>query len=1140
MASKVVVISDEGPLSVSPEDRLEMGRNQRAAQLGISSKFNDSFSLSKSFPWITRRSLRKSRTPDIHLNGDLFRGDGLNSYCYTSVGARNLQISELSYHRSHSDSASQSDSACNASANSLINQLVGRDTSSILSTIRNPHKAILTIDATSTEILVVNDTACKLFGYSSRDLIGQKLSLLLPKANQKLEDVLYEEHQEADGNVVMVSGRVVDAVDSNGAEIPVSVWVKRMGSESRPCCIVVLEPVERITASVCFKADSLQVQRAVGRAQDGTTFPLSIKLRIHPAGTESPQSEEARRSQLNHMVECKEDDTSGTVPSVYSGVIWVFTTISGLIALQPDGTIHSINNNFALMLFGYEKKELKGKKITFLVPGFYNYMELIDDSSLPLPPVDDIIDDTEVCCNMEENLRDCSSLTSNTKDSLAAAAAAAAASTHLGVGAGEVTNSVDLAAEKKDPSPVLAGDGVLIEEEKKPSGVFQTALLFTESIQHLESERSLFSAFSSPAVTSTHFLGTEIDNTTASATQTDQLVVENHEAEGSPGSQATDTDELLQAPSLMNVSEQLSSERAAMIPGDLKLTEDYKVLTPPETPPVQRDAVSRSCCCEEAEIPTTASGRYNVLPGTPGTPMLDEPQGHAFTGQASFCCWPDVETGQESSHHTNHFSDCTCLSLTTAASEECSPKKDLCHDRLGLQAYRGVKNGEKTSGKCLASNTETTSFNHVMLEEPSLVAHRSLADVYPESHRGFSCCHTGLPGSSSTSQENSSFVEIEEPQDDLNQILNGFREVDLSGSLELVTGDYSEMSGATSELLRTPSPYVVDSDLEMENGGEIGFCSPSPQQQEVITRSQSSSGSYQQQSEKDHPLMDNEVPLKSTDMTGDGLGLLPENESLEKSVRDSKEESGRSECSGPEKAEADNCITSTPVKERLSKALRSSVGESEIIEGRYNGNCYHRDGSRLSIMIDIKKVQLQDGQVLYSMWVVRDLLQSQREALLKTQLLLSSLNSSLQSFTEHSVLRLGEAIKESSRAASVKGWEELDELKAFEGEFLKEYLTVSPVGNGAFGFVWRARSKKDNKEVVVKFIKKEKVLEECWMEDPTLGRISQEIAILSRLNHPNIVKVRLDLTALKIIKEDSQKQYWQKIAESFSKICGRF
>lgn len=44
-------------------------------------------------------------------------------------------------------------------------------------------------------------------------------------------------------------------------------------------------------------------------------------------------------------------------------------------------------------------------------------------------------------------------------------------------------------------------------------------------------------------------------------------------------------------------------------------------------------------------------------------------------------------------------------------------------------------------------------------------------------------------------------------------------------------------------------------------------------------------------------------------------------------------------------------------------------------------------------------------------------------------------------------------------------------------------------------------------QVVVKFIKKEKVLEDCWVEDPTLGRVTLEIAILSRVQHPNIIQV---------------------------------
>lgn len=41
----------------------------------------------------------------------------------------------------------------------------------------------------------------------------------------------------------------------------------------------------------------------------------------------------------------------------------------------------------------------------------------------------------------------------------------------------------------------------------------------------------------------------------------------------------------------------------------------------------------------------------------------------------------------------------------------------------------------------------------------------------------------------------------------------------------------------------------------------------------------------------------------------------------------------------------------------------------------------------------------------------------------------------------------------------------------------------------------------------MKFIKKEKVLEDGWVEDPTLGRVTLEIAILSRLQHASIIRV---------------------------------
>lgn len=84
------------------------------------------------------------------------------------------------------------------------------------------------------------------------------------------------------------------------------------------------------------------MQRCVGRAKDGTTFPLSLKLKC------GPSSEEAGGGQV-------------APKQGYSASVWAFSTISGLITLLPDGTIYGINHSFALTLSGYGKSELLGK-----------------------------------------------------------------------------------------------------------------------------------------------------------------------------------------------------------------------------------------------------------------------------------------------------------------------------------------------------------------------------------------------------------------------------------------------------------------------------------------------------------------------------------------------------------------------------------------------------------------------------------------------------------------------------------------------------------------------------------------------------------------------------------------------------------
>ncbi|NWZ54903.1 PASK kinase, partial [Haliaeetus albicilla] len=198
-------------------------------------------------------------------------------------------------------------------------------------------------------------------------------------------------------------------------------------------------------------------------------------------------------------------------------------------------------------------------------------------------------------------------------------------------------------------------------------------------------------------------------------------------------------------------------------------------------------------------------------------------------------------------------------------------------------------------------------------------------------------------------------------------------------------------------------------------------------------------------------------------------------------------------------------VTSTPVKQegRLNPAAPLTL---EILEGSYTGNCCHRDGSQLSILFEVKRVELQGHAILFCVWVVKDL-QSQKEAVAKRQLLLSSLASSAQSIADLSTNNLGESIRSTSLFETSRRAEELEGLRACEGEYAKNYNTLHLIGKGSFGFVWTARGKKDHQEVVVKFIWKERVLEDCWVDDPDLGRVTQEIAILLKLQHPSIIKV---------------------------------
>jgi serine/threonine protein kinase len=71
--------------------------------------------------------------------------------------------------------------------------------------------------------------------------------------------------------------------------------------------------------------------------------------------------------------------------------------------------------------------------------------------------------------------------------------------------------------------------------------------------------------------------------------------------------------------------------------------------------------------------------------------------------------------------------------------------------------------------------------------------------------------------------------------------------------------------------------------------------------------------------------------------------------------------------------------------------------------------------------------------------------------------------------------------------------------------FTKHYIIGDLIGDGAFGFVLTAIRISDSTEVAIKFISKSKIPDDSWIEDPHIGRVPQEIAILNSISHPNII-----------------------------------
>ncbi|XP_070609335.1 LOW QUALITY PROTEIN: PAS domain-containing serine/threonine-protein kinase [Erythrolamprus reginae] len=1006
--------------------------------------------LSKSFPWTNKK--RKSWLSRLCKKKTSLSENGWNSYCLSSLAARNICTGKLHSSWDHLETASLCCSICSTSSCSLINALTWRESIQALSSsIRNPNKAIFTVDIRTTEILVANDKACKILGYSTQEMIGRKLSEMISKSNWDIVEALKEEYTDLEEHGPVIPGTVVDVISQNNEKIPVTIWTRKIKGHCSQYCVVVLEPVERLSACVSFKSNgeitscdplfahlhgysssedvighfikdlipsiqlptpgkkipkNIKIQRSVGRAREGTTFPLSLKLKVKPRVDEVISVSDDPPSAMD--VEALESSTPLPVDCCFSATIWVFTTISGLVTIQADGTIYGINNTFSLMLFGYEKKELLGKNITFLIPGFYKNMENTD-SSLQLPQ------SGESYINAENT---------NSSDGMQ----------KDGCAIGKVINSffvedMDLPDLKEQQE--LGRSGAELPPKREIP---------------LESFGNVSSALlSPPVVPSSLVCGNHIPSNNVLATN-EAITFENlyyknsteKETGRSAIHQMNELHSLKQNNPESNVLDDRSKLNSCLSRNTYDLIQEendnlniHDSISPQDVKSHRRGRKHSVLGSEtfdknllKAELQLEANVPCEAVQGSFGTPTLDEPNDTASNPRQSHEVPPRTLMNRTNSlTFENNF-----LENSTVDSSVFLPAKKS--NSLPIHG-----SSSKLYDASIIMESESVGSNHsVCCELMNLGINEEV--------RSDSCAVFG-PIKHSFLDEKDLVQSLEQR----NNITNDQLESSLSG--------ISPSARQKNLFVNKPSEYF-DSDFSIRHTSELESAVPTLRDDLEINSLKTNVDSQ-----------DDFLTLKQQHMAQ---------------------------------------VTSTPVKlENVPSP--TTVLNTEILEGSYTGNCYHRDGSRLSILFEVKRVELHDPAALFCIWVMRDLFQSQKQAAAKTQLLLSSLASSCQTLDEISALNLAELIKTTPLYENSRRVEELERLKACEGNYGEKYDTLTFIGKGAFGFVWTGKCKMDEKEVVVKFIWKGRVLDYCWVEDPELGTITQEISILRNLQHPNIIKV---------------------------------
>ncbi|XP_029650584.1 uncharacterized protein LOC115223969 isoform X1 [Octopus sinensis] len=1004
------------------------------------------------------------------------------------------------------------------------------DCSLLPSTIRNPNKAIFTIDAKTSQILTANEMACALFGYNRADMICRCLTDLV-QLKRKDQQTIMESYLQPSGQVISIAGKVVEAIDKDGLVLPVSLWMKRVDYNKKSRCLVAMEPIHRLICSIYFDikgeiircdeklscffgysnnedinganitqlipafklpklfqrlTKNIKKQRATGKTLDGSIFPLTIH--VHPIDTASDEEDNSLRQ-----------DSACRLTSIFEGVVCIFSTITGLITFFPDGTIHSINHHFALMLFGYSSSELIGKTISTLIPDFYSIVSSMNVSS-------------SNHCNsslLKNSVSETSTLSKKGKRKGSKRATLEGNIAHhkhqemlkenqFMERNAEEKGTLDFSDWMKDveelkpesSSTPYRSSKSLNHNEITPS-VIDEDLLFLPSVKMKDRQHE-------PILTKDLFSNPE---------ESSVVILEPDPLEGitrkPEESKCVPDVGIAKAHSALSVEEQQhdgddggGDHVCNQFEDGAKTAKDLKT--------------SKITSIEDTKTPVESnlyiSGNTE---NTPGEKLFHNKSLHLENTSP-----PDQNLNDKADEnllteaivikHDNSFLCKTKLcSRTQSVGSELtlieSKMKALQVDCELLPSEFGSDNNldnERFNENVVAADgigdvndrkKTLTRKREVDKKEPNINLINRMSVSLTES------VSKQAPPSNYKLRRRRSFKALPPRK----MCFERSKTDKMLASSEDSEEDSFEL--LEKEIQKSCQGKEYDEDL-LDSGDILSSFGSSKKTEDMLQKSlvipdivESPTGSNKTQLSK---LAFDNVPVPDPRLHETVISEAVLKTSVVKHLSPNYQKTAMRNSHiqrNKTKSEMDDVPEdSESVQENLSNL-------DEFTDGEFSGMCVHKDGSYIGINFAINPMLLESGELMFCMWVSQDL-ENASVASLRAGFTSCSNDESIHSedLSCSSHGGFGGGTK-----CNGDGEESYPLCKAYD----LNYQNLRTIGHGAFGFVVVSLNKSSDTEVIVKYILRSKVLTENWRDDPVHGRIPLEASMLTQLSHPNIVQV---------------------------------